>query len=216
VLGVHRIGDVPGFEIPSRYFHFLRTGDPDVIEGVLEHNRYDIVSTAAVMAHALWLVEEGPEACREPGEQAALGRLYERAGDRDRAVRSYEMAVATGEAEVKRSALARLAVLHRREGHHDEAAATWQGILDLVPRSRSALTTLERRAVEALAVHHEHRARNLSSAHRLARRLTAQATGRLKEEAARRLQRIERKLESEQADASDGLGKPEGLPYDIP
>jgi len=209
VLGVHRLGDVPGFEIPARYFHFLRTGDASVIEGVLEHNRYDVLSTAAVMAHALWLLQEGPDACREPGEQAALGRIYERAGDVDRAVRCYEMAVATGEAEVKRGALARLAVLLRREGRHDEAAATWQGILDLVPRSRASLTTLERRAVEALAVHHEHRARDLSSAHRLARTLDAQATGRLKTETSRRLQRIERKLGSEPVD-----GRPEGLPYD--
>jgi hypothetical protein len=64
VLGFHRIGDVPGFEIPARYFHFLRTGDGAAIAGVLEHNRHDLVSLAGVMAQALALAEEGPEACR--------------------------------------------------------------------------------------------------------------------------------------------------------
>src|SRR5262245_37624557 len=34
VLGFHRMGDVPGFEIPARYFHFLRTGDGAVVTGV--------------------------------------------------------------------------------------------------------------------------------------------------------------------------------------
>ena len=194
VLGVHRVADVPGFEIPARYFHFLRAGDPSVMEGVLEHNRYDIVSLAAVMAHALWLVQEGPDACREPGERAALGRIYERAGDLERAMRCYETAAAMGEAEVRRSALARLGVLFRRDGRHDEAAETWQGILDLIPRARTTLTTLERRAVEALAVHQEHRARDLSSAQQLAHTLNAQTTGRLKQEATRRLNRIEKKL----------------------
>jgi uncharacterized protein YprB with RNaseH-like and TPR domain len=33
VLRVHRLNDVPGLEIPSRYFQFLRTGDPSVIDG---------------------------------------------------------------------------------------------------------------------------------------------------------------------------------------
>src|SRR5262245_15524624 len=31
VLGVHRVGDVPGFEIPARYFHFLRTGSQPAV-----------------------------------------------------------------------------------------------------------------------------------------------------------------------------------------
>ena len=50
VLGFHRIGDVPGFEIPARYFHFLRTGEAAAVSGVLDHNRLDLVSTAAVMS----------------------------------------------------------------------------------------------------------------------------------------------------------------------
>src|SRR5262245_15590873 len=76
VLGVHRIGDIAGFDIPSRYFQFLRTGHTAGLEAVLEHNRCDLVSLAAVMAYALWLAREGPEACREASEQVALGRLY--------------------------------------------------------------------------------------------------------------------------------------------
>src|SRR5262245_55851912 len=85
VLGFHRLDDVPGIEIPSRYFQFLRTGDPNFIEGVLDHNRHDLLSLAAVMSHALWLAREGPCACRESREQVGLGRLYERAGAIDRA-----------------------------------------------------------------------------------------------------------------------------------
>jgi uncharacterized protein YprB with RNaseH-like and TPR domain len=61
-LAFHRIGDVPGFEIPARYFHFLRTGDGAAIAGVLEHNRHDLVSLAGVMAHALALASDGPDA----------------------------------------------------------------------------------------------------------------------------------------------------------
>ena len=123
-----------GFEIPARYFQFLRSGETSLIEGVLEHNRHDLVSLAAVMSHALWMVHEGPQACREPAEQLAVGQVYERAGLIDRAVEAYGMAIALGDADVQRPALARLALMHRRAARYDEAAVAWQQILDLVPR----------------------------------------------------------------------------------
>jgi uncharacterized protein len=194
VLGVHRSGDVPGFEIPGRYFHYLRTGDAGVIDGVLEHNRHDLLSLAALTSHALRLARDGPEACREPAEQAALGRLYERAGDLDRAVTAYELAARSGERNVRRHALARLAVLMRREARYDDAAAAWQGVLDGAPAGRRPLTRLERRAVEALAIHHEHRAGDLETAERYAERLAGEASGRQARDAAHRLGRIQRKM----------------------
>ena len=56
LFGVRRAGDVPGMEIPSRYFRFLRSGNAAPLEPVLEHNRLDLVSLAAVTAHAARLV----------------------------------------------------------------------------------------------------------------------------------------------------------------
>src|SRR5262249_24635943 len=52
LFGFRRVGDVGGFEIPSRFFQFLRSGDPRPLEPVLEHNRLDLVSLAAVTARA--------------------------------------------------------------------------------------------------------------------------------------------------------------------
>jgi len=40
----NRSGDVPGSQIPSRYFEFLSNGDAEPLEGVLEHNRLDLLS----------------------------------------------------------------------------------------------------------------------------------------------------------------------------
>src|SRR5262249_30101075 len=55
LLGFHRLNDVSGFDIPVHYFQFLRTGDATIVQGVLEHNRHDLMSTAAVTARALQL-----------------------------------------------------------------------------------------------------------------------------------------------------------------
>lgn len=205
VLGFHRHNDVPGFEIPARYFHFLRSGDARTIEGVLEHNRHDLVSLAVMMSHALWLVEEGPDACRDPGEQIALGRLYERVLRTEDAVRAYAMAAACGDGVTAAHALARTAVLRRRQRRFDEAAVAWQRIVELPTRDRRRCAPLVRRAVEALAIHHEHRVRDLDSARRYADELSAGAGDRDRAAVEHRLQRIERKRQQSSTTATSPL-----------
>jgi uncharacterized protein YprB with RNaseH-like and TPR domain len=196
VLGFHRVSDVPGFEIPVRYFHYLRTGDWSAVEGVLEHNRHDIVSTAAVMGRALQLAADGPESCRDASEQLALGHLYERAGDTARAIRAYELAAEWGGSQVRRHALASLATRLRRDRRHDDAARAWAGVLELSDGFDGALTPLERRATEALAVHLEHRAHDLSAAREYAETLHGHTSGRSVTDAKHRLARIDRKIQS--------------------
>jgi uncharacterized protein YprB with RNaseH-like and TPR domain len=190
ILRFHRLDDVPGLEIPSRYFQFLRTGDVTTIAGVLDHNRHDIVSLAAVTAHALRLGAEGPDGCENPTEQLGLGRLYERAGNMPRAEQAYALAAAAEDSEIAAHALARLAVLLRRNGRYDEAARAWQGVLEL----DGSADALERQAIEALAIHHEHRARDFAGARQYAETLRRQTNGLQAREVDRRLNRLERKI----------------------
>jgi hypothetical protein len=191
LIGVRRYGDVPGFEIPSRYFHFVRTGDTRPLEPVLEHNRLDLLSLAAITARALALVSEGPSATVDMRECLALGRVYERARQTDRAIHCYRhaagmshrLAADAGDISRRRSgwrsspqnetdpdtvveALRRLALHYRRSRRHQEAAAMWAQILDIEATPRR--TT--RQAAEALAVHHEHRIRDIEAARRFALR----------------------------------------------
>jgi len=199
VLGFHRLDDVPGIEIPARYFRFLRTGDASIVDGVLEHNRHDLISLAALMSHALWLAREGPEACREPREQMGLGRLYERASDEPRALRAYEFAAKGDDLDTRRHALARLAMLMRREDRHEDAAAAWQSVLAGSPGRSNGLggrgfSALERRALEALAIHHEHRAKNLAEAQRYATWLKEHVTPAVRADVDHRLKRLGRKI----------------------
>ena len=195
VLGVHRVGDVPGFEIPGRYFQFLRSGDTSAVEGVLDHNRHDLLSLAGVMAHALRLAQDGHDACRDDAERLALGRLYERASEHTRAEQAYHAAAAGRDAQVRAHALARLATLLRRQERYEESASAWQGVIDLADGGGRTASALERQAAEALAIHHEHRARDLGAARRYAERLKSHADGRLRREAEHRLGRIDRKLQ---------------------
>jgi len=196
LAGLHRVGDVPGFEIPSRYFQFVRDGDARPLEAVLEHNRLDLISLAAVMARALTLIGRGPLESSNPQECFGLARLYERAGAHDNAegslLRSIDLARRIGtEPEVHGDALRRLAWIRRRAGRVHEAAETWRELAAL-PRCAAAM---RREAKEALAIYHEHRSRDLGTARSLVLDvLKGDPMGRLKAAAEHRLRRLERKI----------------------
>jgi tetratricopeptide (TPR) repeat protein len=198
LCGVTRVGDVPGMEIPARYFRFLRSGDARPLEPVLEHNRLDLISLAAVTAHAVQLAERGSGGCRDAAEALALGKVYERAGCGDAAVACYERAIAESAAhvDVAAEALYRLGIRLRRDRRFAEAAATWRRILELKQGrygTRSALLVpLRRFAVEALAIHHEHREKDFEGARELAQALL---DGTRSSDAARhRIARLDRKI----------------------
>jgi uncharacterized protein len=196
LAGYHRIGDVPGFEIPSRYFRFVRSGDAHGLEAVLEHNRIDLISLALVTARALTLIQEGPAAASHPRECLGLGRIYERAGTRDDAevcfARAAALAARVGrEPDVHAESLRRLALCRRRAGRVAEAAEAWAELV----RLPACPSLLRREAREALAIHHEHRSRDLSTARSLVLDVLAEAAGARRREAAEyRLRRIERKM----------------------
>jgi len=50
VLGVRRVSDCAGSEVPARYFGYLRGGSPDILAEVLDHNFQDVVSLALLEA----------------------------------------------------------------------------------------------------------------------------------------------------------------------
>ena len=200
LLGKSRDGDVPGFEIPARYFQFVRTGDAGPLVAVLEHNRLDLVSLAALTSRLLEIVSGGPDYADNAREALALGHVYARAHADDRALAAYERAVtlsATSRSQraslVTADALRALAVAYRRARRFDDAARCWTALAE-----SGCSNTVEREAIEALAIHHEHRRRDLESARLFAMRNVASARDEVrrgsKETARRRLARIERKI----------------------
>ena len=192
-LGHVREGDVPGFEIPGRYFHYVRTGDARPLDGVLEHNRLDILALAMITARAAQMLDEGPSAARTAREALGLGRLYERASRTDDARRAYVRATTMTPAEpiVRAEALRSCAVLARRDRQYEEAAGAWRRLLEL----RRCPPNMAREATEALAVHHEHRLRDLATARRFALESLQFNVSRARSEAVRhRLARLDRKL----------------------
>ena len=201
ILGVSRPHDVPGFEIPARYFQFVRSGDARPLAAVLEHNRGDLLSLAALTSRILALVRAGADAARDPGEALGLGLVYSQAGLDTRAIDAYRRATAMIDetssgsgidaGALRLAALRGLALLSRRMRRHADAARYWQQILEI----ERCPAQVWREATEALAIHHEHRVRDLETAKAFALRSLDAGTGSARAAAARhRLERLDRKL----------------------
>ena len=198
LCGYVREGDVAGFEIPARYFRYLHAGDPRPLAAVLEHNRLDLLSLALVTARAAQLLEDGPAAARTAREALGMGRLYERGGMMTEAKSSFGRAIEFKDADqdLRAEALRAYAIVARRLRHYDDAADAWRRVLGLNECPRP----IEREASEALAVHHEHRRRDLASARDFTLRLLNVDESAPRRQATEyRLARLERKLESRAA-----------------
>jgi uncharacterized protein YprB with RNaseH-like and TPR domain len=199
LFDVERVGDVEGFEIPGRFFRFVRSGDARPLEPVLEHNRLDLVSLAAVTSRAARLAKEGPDACRDCAEALALGRVYDRAGRADRAEACYRRASDAEAIDVKAEALYHLGLRYRRDRRFEDAAAIWRALLaecDALPRARRRpLADLRQFAAEALAIHLEHRRRDFTGAREHALVVLEDSEGGRADGVRHRLARLERKID---------------------
>ena len=194
LCGHTREGDVPGFEIPSRYFHYVRSGDARGMEAVMEHNRLDLLSLALLTARASQLLEDGAAAAGTAREALGIGRLYERGGLLAEARAAFARAADMPGADLptRAEAMRAFAVLCRRERRHEDAAAAWRRILDL----RRCPPQIMREATEALAVHHEHRLRDPLAARGFALESMKLPVSHARQQALQhRLARLDRKLD---------------------
>lgn len=200
ILGVQRFDDVPGSEIPSRYFNYLRTGDLTPLAAVFEHNRLDLLSLAALTAIAAQMADEGPSGAASPHEALAMGHIYGRLGRGSDADACFSRAAGLGDApwdprsvdrDIRADALRHLALERRRQRRYEDAAEAWTRLLD-----SGAGPAVTREAHRALAIHHEHRVRDLEAARRFAlEALEAEDDAAERASLQHRLSRLDRKLQ---------------------
>ena len=152
LMGLRRHGDIPGEEIPQVYFDWVRRRDARALARVFEHNRQDIVSLAALAVLACQWVEDGR--AEDPRDVFSLARVLERAHLFDRSEAEYRRALDLGPGALRGPALLRLAWRAKRAGEHERAVLLWT----------EAGEAGEVEGWRELAMHHEHRSRDLDQA----------------------------------------------------
>jgi hypothetical protein len=79
LLGVARHEDVEGWEIPSRYLEFLRSGVAAPLTDILRHNREDVRSLARLIAHVeVGIGDIDARRSAPRGDLAGLARAFSR------------------------------------------------------------------------------------------------------------------------------------------
>lgn len=123
ILHFEREDDLPGAEIPARYFEFLRGGSPDRLCPVLEHNQNDLIALAALLGAVSQLFEGSRGLC-DPADALYFGKLALRARDFDRARSFGEEALLGSDCQHKaRAALTFCAEIELKLGRIPQAIA---------------------------------------------------------------------------------------------
>lgn len=82
ILGVERVEDTPGYLAPMLYFDYLHEQHPEYIEGVLEHNEWDVLSLITLYIDLSKRVLAKGTSSRERME---IGKWYEQLNEWEKA-----------------------------------------------------------------------------------------------------------------------------------
>lgn len=169
-LGVGRTDDVLGSLAPELYMRYLSDGDAAHLEGVYLHNERDILTLVTLATHFAGLLAGDVTGGTSPGRlPEGAEELYRTAAWLD-AHGKPELAEPLFRAlgERRETSAARwwllAAARWKRLGRYEEAIALWERAAELA--ERSALPSCE--AHVELAMHYEHRAKNIAAALRYA------------------------------------------------
>ncbi len=125
ILGQPREDDLPGSEVPARYFEYLKTGRQDLLQDVLRHNAQDIMSLCVLLNHMAELYLH-PETVRFGEDVYSMGRALEKTGHPEQARACYRLA---GRGRMSVPASAALASSYRRSGERENAVRVWRDMV---------------------------------------------------------------------------------------
>ena len=194
ILGKPRQDDLPGSEVPTRFFEFLKTGDEGLLTDIVDHNRQDIATLATLLVR-LCDINAAPQTLTDQRDQFSMGRSLERQGELGPAKEMYRvsaiprpagtLASLSGE-RVAGMANWRLYLIARR-------SRDWDGARDVL------LQMLNRRqmpgmACTALSKLYEHHFRDLKRALEYALRSGDYPDGEPPETLQKRAERLRRKM----------------------
>lgn len=127
VLGKVRDDDLPGAQVPQRYFDYLKTGDFSLLEDVLQHNFEDVQSLAELTANLCGVYRE-PEKLKYAQDLYGVSRTLMRGGDTHRARSCFKI---LGRSTLSSQAHMHLAISYKKSREWDELQSS---CLDMIAR----------------------------------------------------------------------------------
>jgi uncharacterized protein YprB with RNaseH-like and TPR domain len=195
LFGITRVGDVPGFLIPSLYFDYLRDGDARRLQPVFAHNREDIITLVRLFDLMLRAESAPATTLAHPIDRLALGMLLLDRGAAEEAVPFLLEILESASVPPLVRARAEMELclwLKRQRRMHDAVP-----ILERICERSGRRHPVDLFAFEELAKYYEHAVRDYHSAERVVDRalrlleLHGQQSGR--KQLLYRLERLQRR-----------------------
>jgi len=125
VLGQGRKDDLPGAQVPQRYFDYIKTKEFALLEDVLRHNFDDVKSLAALTGHLCAVFRE-PEKLLHPQDLFGVGKTLLRTGRTESGRRCLRIA---GRSTLVSGAHMMLASSYKRQHEWAQALDTWKSMI---------------------------------------------------------------------------------------
>jgi uncharacterized protein YprB with RNaseH-like and TPR domain len=191
VLGVEREGDIPGWEIPQRYFDWLRHRDGRLLVSIFEHNRLDVISMASLTAH-LTEILTAQELIQNvhAADYLAAARLLLKRRDSCGVEKILNMFDDRWCKEISAVSKKDLSLLYKRTGRWQEAVQIWQELITTLPADYSIISEMAKWL--------EHHARDYQQAKDLVEKVLNQThdlSAEQRDSLLHRLKRVNTKLE---------------------
>ncbi|MCH1627333.1 ribonuclease H-like domain-containing protein [Ferdinandcohnia quinoae] len=156
ILGIKRVGDVPGFLAPILYFDYLDNQDPEGIFGILQHNEIDILSLISLYIHLSGIILQS-ESNDNISEQFEVAKWLDTLGETKKAESLYEQVAEHNELDVMKAKLA-LAFLYKKQNKVDESIHLFHEIFEIGFEGEKVISGIE------LSKHYEHRVKDFKKA----------------------------------------------------
>lgn len=130
VLDFFRQDDIPGYQIPSIYFQYLREKDIAPLLPIIRHNEWDILSLAALFIQSTFIYSDPQKYLIHHHDLASLAHSLENMKEWSRSIEIYEYLLNNlSNIRHKNHLTGRLARCYKRTQQWDKAVQTWEQII---------------------------------------------------------------------------------------
>ncbi len=198
VVGADRSEDIPSAEVPWRYFHYLNTGNFELLEPVLYHNQEDILSLLGVVViGARIFAEEGGEEFVDALDLYGAGKVMETVGEVEKSVHFFRRAIEGGlTEEISLTAKKKISCYFKKTQEWERAVSIWK---EMASSARTSVDQLL--SCRELAMYLEHREKNYEEALKVAEEGLVLSLGfspHYERDFAHRLERLKQKIQRQQ------------------
>lgn len=161
ILKYNRENDTPGYLAPMYFFDFLREKDPNIIEGVIQHNEWDVLSLISLYIHlSKLLLHFQPERVTAK-ENYEMGRWFDAMKDYRTAAYFYKCVLQQGGILEMKAKFA-LAMIYKKQKDFQKACTLW---VELSKMDQEALSSKYALLADVeLSMWYEHQVRDVEKA----------------------------------------------------